>query len=378
MDYSTLVNTDHIPQWAKDLFSDGMIDMFGTVKLNNSIWDWLVSLLIVLGSVLLAKIVYWLVSKYVKRLAKKTRTQLDDILVDKLEEPVVFAIVIIGLWTGYARLDFSEGFASFAQNVFHILIAIDVTWMIARVVDALIGEYLVPLVDKTENDLDDQLMPILRKGIRWVIWTLGIIVGLNNAGYNVGALLAGLGIGGIAMAMAAKDFVANIFGGVTVFIDKPFKLGDRIQIGGFDGMVQDIGIRSTRLKTLAGRIVTVPNHKFTDSFVENVSMEPWRKVNLKLGLVYDTPPAKLEEAIKILQEINDRVAELEDECIISFTDFGDFSLGITFIYFIKKDEDVMLVPSKVNLEILKEFNEAGLDFAFPTQTLHVESEADQN
>ena len=136
--------------------------------------------------------------------------------------------------------------------------------------------------------MDDQLLPVVRKGLRATIWILGILVALNNAGYNVGALLAGLGIGGLALAMAAKDTVANIFGGVTIFTDKPFKINERIKLGGFDGTITEIGIRSTRLKTLEGRVVTIPNAKFTGGMVENVSMEPSRKVVLNLGLVYDT------------------------------------------------------------------------------------------
>ncbi len=348
---------------------DAVVELFEGVYYHNPLWNWTESLFIILLSVVIAKVVYWLTGRYIKRLTERTRTNLDDILVDKLEEPIVFGIVIIGMWWGLERLDFPDGFQGFVNKVFHVLIAIDITWLIARTVDALISEYLVPMVEKSENDLDDQVLPIIRKGVKWLIWTLGIIVALNNAGYNVGALLAGVGIGGIAMAMAAKDFVANIFGGVTVFIDKPFRMNDRIQVGGYDGSVVEMGIRSTRIKTLAGRIVTIPNKKFTDSYVENVSMEPWRKVVLKLGMTYDTTPEQLEQAISILQAIIQNNDNLENENPIGFSEFGDFALGITCVYYIKKGSDIMGSSSAVNLEILKQFNAAKLDFAFPTQTI---------
>ncbi|MFT5247632.1 MAG: MscS family membrane protein [Gammaproteobacteria bacterium] len=361
---------NNLPQWVEDNLSDGIIDSLLKIYYYNSIYDWTYSLFIVLGAVIIARAIYWFTKKFGKRFVEKTKTKLDDILVDKMEEPVVFGIVIIGLWWGVDRLTFPESTHGFISNTFQVLIAIDITWFIARTIDAMIVQYIAPRVKKSEGDLDDQLLPILRKGLRTIIWIIGIIVGLNNAGYNVSALLAGVGIGGLAMAMAAKDFVANIFGGITVFIDKPFRVGDRIQIDGYDGTVKEIGIRSTKMDTLAGRMVTIPNHKFTDSYVENVSAEPSRKVKLVLGLTYDTSSEGLEEAVKILNDIAIASAFLEDNHVASFTDFGDFSLGITFIYYIKKGEDVMHVTSDINKQILTRFNAAKLEFAFPTQTLH--------
>jgi len=200
------------------------------------------------------------------------------------------------------------------------------------------------------------------------------LLALNNAGYNVGALLAGLGIGGIALAMAAKDTVANMFGGLTIFIDQPFKIKDRIKIGGYDGVVEEIGIRSSRIRTLEGRLVTIPNHKFTDNFVENVSSEPNRKVVLNLGLTYDTPPEKMELAIKILKNIQETDPGLDNKIWLVFDSFGDFSLGINFVYYITDGQDKTEVISRINLSILKQFNDAGLEFAFPTQTIFTQQE----
>lgn len=361
---------NQLPQWVEDNFSEGIVDTLSKAYYHNTIYEWAYSLVVVLGAVLVARSIYWFTKKFGKKLVSRTKTKLDDILIDKMEEPVVFGIVIIGLWRAVDLLTFPESAHGFIGNTFQVLIAINVTWFVARTIDALIVQYLLPRVQKSEGDLDDQLLPILRKGLRTIIWIIGLIVGLNNAGYNVSALLAGVGIGGLAMAMAAKDFVANIFGGITVFIDKPFRVGDRIQIDGFDGVVSEIGIRSTKMDTLAGRMVTIPNHKFTDSYVENVSSEPSRKVKLVLGLTYDTSSDRLEEAIKILNDIAIASTLLEDNHVASFTDFGDFSLGITFIYYIKKGEDVMHVPSDINKQILTRFNAAKLEFAFPTQTLH--------
>lgn len=342
---------------------------------HNSIWEVCISVLILLGGILVARLTYRLFGGYLKRLTGKTATKLDDILVDRLEEPLVLGIVVITAWWALERLHFAEGTQEFINHVFNVLVAINITWLIVRIVDAAISEYLVPVVEKSASTIDDTILPILRKSVRFILWTIGIVMGLNNAGYNVGALLAGVGIGGIAMAMAAKDFVANIFGGVSVFLDKPFTSGDRIVINGFDGSVSEIGIRSTKLETLAGRKVTIPNHKFTDSEVINISSEPWRKVKTTLGLTYDTPADRLQEAVEILNGLVRDIPTIEDNHYATFDSFGDFSLNILFIYYIKKDEDVLNIQSSVNFAILKAFNAAGLDFAFPTQTIIAETTA---
>jgi MscS family membrane protein len=287
-----------------------------------------------------------------------------------IEEPIVLIVTIIGVWFAVERLSFPEGVLDWIDQVYWVMITLTITWLLARLVDAVIREYVVPLTQKTEGDFDDQIVPIIRKAIRAAIWILGIIIALNNAGYNVGALLAGLGIGGLALAMAAKDTVANIFGGITIFTDKPFTINDRVKINGFDGTITEIGIRSTRLKTLENRIVTIPNSKFTDGMVENVSSEPHRKVVLKLGLTYDTTADKIQNGMKALKEIVDINDQLEENAVISFTEFGDFALGILFIYYIKKDGDIMGAQTEVNLEIKKRFEELGIEMAFPTQTVY--------
>ena len=182
-------------------------------------------------------------------------------------------------------------------------------------------------------------------------------------------LLAALGIGGLVFALAAQDSVANLFGGFTIFMDKPFKLRDRIKISGYDGTIKEVGIRSTRLVTLEGRTVTLPNKEFTGSPVENVSSEPTRKVVLNLGLTYDTDDKKIEQAMAILQKIVDNNEGIEEPPKIAFNQFGDFALNILFIYYIKKGADILGTQTAINLEILKQFNKSKLEFAFPSQTI---------
>ncbi len=337
---------------------------------HNTIANWGITLLIILGAIIAGKIIYWFFGNIVKKLTEKTKTKIDDIIVDMIEEPIVLALAIFGMWYGLHRLDFPENWYLFMGKIYHILIAINITWLIARLVDAIIQEYIVPLTEKTESNLDDQIIPIVRKGLRSVIWVLGIIVALNNAGYDVGALIAGLGIGGLALAMAAKDSVANIFGGIMIFTDKPFKVGDRIKINGFDGTITEVGIRTSRMRTLEGRLVTIPNSLFTGDMVENVTAEPSRKVILNLGLTYDMKAEQMEKGIELLKEIAKANESVNDDYLVSFNAFGDFSLGILFIYYIKAGRDNLDTQTAINLEILKQFGANGLDMAFPTQTIY--------
>jgi MscS family membrane protein len=338
----------------------------------NTITSWAIALGIILGAVILGKILYWLSGKIIRRITAKTKSKLDDILVDKLEEPIIWVLIlVVAEYALKLNLTFPEEIYAVINNGFHFAITIVITWMIARTLNALINEYAVPLTKKSESDFDDQLLPILQKGLRIVIWVLGVIIALNNAGYNVTTLLAGLGIGGLAFALAAQDTIKNIFGGAMIFLDKPFKLNDRIKIKGFDGFVHEIGIRSTRLRTLEGRIVTMPNAAFSDEAVENVSLEPSRKIILDLGLTYDTKPEQMEDAINILKDIAKNLRDkIEENVLISFDTYGNFALGIKFIYYISKQSDIFETQTAINLEILKRFNAKGLEFAFPTQTIY--------
>lgn len=337
---------------------------------GNSAVQWLLSLGIIVGSIILSKILYWLFANVFKDVASKTKTRLDDVLVDRIEEPVVFAVIIAGIYYALHRLHFTDTLDDWIGRVYFFLIVFNIAWLINRLLDSLIDEYLAPIVQKTEGDLDDQLLPLLRKVIHFVVWGMAVVIGLNNAGYDVGALIAGLGIGGLAFALAAQDSVANLFGGLTVFFDKPFTINDRIKISGFDGFVKEVGIRSTRVKTLAGRIVTIPNKEFTASIVENVSSEPSRKVVQTLGLTYDMDASKVERAIQVLTDIHAENIETTEDNVITFTAFGDFSLNILFIYYIKKESDIMVTQSNINMQILKRFAAEGLDFAFPSQTIY--------
>ena len=346
-----------------------MNDFFTQTYYGNTIGRWFVALLIAAAAVVVGKIVYWIIKNVIHKLTSKTKTKLDDIIVDMIEEPIMFAIIIAGVWWGLSTLTFGENAETWVGHIYYILIMLNVAWLITRLFDSLVRLYVVPIVEKSKSELDDQVLPIIRKSLKLVVWIVAIIVGLNNAGIQVAPLLAGLGIGGLVFALAAQDSVANLFGGLTIFVDKPFKLRDRIKINGFDGTIKEVGVRSTRLVTLEGRTVTLPNKVFTGGAVENVSSEPTRKVVLNLGLTYDMDDKKIEKAMEILKEIAANNDNIEDNTPMGFNQFGDFALNILFIYYIKKSADILGTQTEINLEILKQFNKSKLEFAFPSQTI---------
>lgn len=353
-----------------------MTEILEFVIYNNTLAEWLISLAIIVGTFLGAKILYWISTNIIKRFIKKTRTNLDDLIIDRIEKPVLFGFVLGGVWFGLSYLNLSDAVSGFISKVYYISVAIDIAWMIVRLSDALIVNYLAHFLKNADGEKDHQFVMIIRRTFKIVIWTTAAVLGIKNAGYDVGAILAGLGLGGLAFALAAKDSLTNLFGGIAVISDKPFKINDRIQIDGFDGIVTDLGMRSTKLKTISGnRVVTIPNHKLTTSYIENVTSEPSRKMSVLLALTYKTTAEAIQKAIAILKEIDEESSYTDEGCTAYFESFGPYSLNIRFYYFIKPEEDFWyLAPNEINMKILNRFAEAGLEFAYPTQTIITDKE----
>lgn len=347
-----------------------MQDVLSQTYYGNTINQWSTALAIIVGTLIAAKIVYWIFGNVFRRLSSRTATDLDDQFVAMLDRPVVALITAVGIWIAVRSLMLPEGTVAVAWHAVQMAMMLTFAWMAVRIFDTVIRVALEPMARRSESDLDDQLLPLARRAGRAAIWSLGIIVALNNAGYDVAALIAGLGIGGLALAMAAQDTVKNVFGGFTIFTDRPFSTNDWIKAAGFEGTVREIGLRSTRVQTFAGREVTIPNSTIANSPVENVSREPSRRIQLDLGLTYDTTPDAMQRAMDILREIATEHAELQArEPVITFNAFGDFAMNVLFQYYIRADADVVQTQTRMNLAVLERFNAEGVEFAFPTQTI---------
>ncbi len=337
---------------------------------GNTVGEWALSLFLILGVLLFSKFLSAIITRALKKLVGKTENTIDDAIFQIVDEPLRLIISLTGAWMAFGLLEWPQLIQQIGSISFYFVAVLSCAWILDRFFCRLFEEFIVPLTQKTETDLDDQLLPIAKRGVRTIIWAVAFIVGVDNAGYDIGAVLAGLGIGGLAFALAAQDTVSNLFGSITIFVDKPFKVGERVQVSGIDGVVLEIGTRSTRIRTLEGRIVTIPNSQFTDNAVTNVSSEPTRKVCVDLGLTYDTTPEQIETAIQILRNIVSETDSVLDDHYAWFGSFGDFSLGVSLIYYIKKDSPLVDTQTEVNLKIMREFAKANLEMAFPTQTLY--------
>ncbi|MBL7953008.1 MAG: mechanosensitive ion channel family protein [Flavobacteriales bacterium] len=335
--------------------------------LGNGLEQWLKAAMILAVGWLLGKLISLLGASIFRKLAARTENRMDDELVQTMRQPLVTLITVLSFVLGYQQLEVPEHIDKWMERVFHVAVALAVTWAIVRALDTLVGAMLRNRSERNEDKDSAQFIPVVRSSFKALLWGLGVVVALNNAGYDVGALLAGIGIGGLALAMAAKDTLANIFGGITVFTDKPFRVGDRVRLNGYDGIVEEVGIRSTRIRTMDGPLVVVPNNKFADSILENVSQEASRRVRHDLGLVYSTTNAQIEEALGILHAlVKDHGSDLEVDHAAYFSAFKDSSLNLVFVYHIRKGSEIFNVQTRVHLDLLERFRKAGLEFAYPT------------
>lgn len=340
---------------------------------GNTLKEWGISILIVIGAIVFVKLFSLFSRKVLKPLTTRSRNQLDDIIYYSLESPIKFAIILLGFWIAIHRLVYPDTFVKSVDNAFSILIVLCITWIFTRLCGGLLELYL----GKQSNGQTQKMMPIIKRTMLVIVWAIGIVMALSNVGVNISALLGTLGIGGIAFALAAQDTVKNIFGAFTIFTDKPFNIGDTIRIDSFEGTVVDVGARSTKIMDYDRRIITFPNYKVTDANIINISSEPMRRVVLNIGLTYDTSPEKMKEAIDILKALPARVKNVSSnpsDITAVFTNYADSALVIMYIYFIEKQGDILGDTSNMNMEILASFNKAGLEFAFPTQTVYIQKE----
>ncbi|MFC1647989.1 mechanosensitive ion channel family protein [Nanoarchaeota archaeon] len=342
-----------------------------TVYFSNTIFQYLYFLGTIALAVIVGKVFAWICKNIFEKQASKTKTEVDNLLIKLLEKPLIFLILIAGLQVGKHFLVMSASFSEFFDGTVSILFILDVAWFIIGIVDVLLIHYIRPLASKTKSDLDDHLLPILRKLMKFIIVVITVVMIIDNFGYNVGSLVAGLGIGGLAFALAAQDVLSNFFGGLAIATDRPFKMNDRIKMyDGTDGWVRDIGLRTTRIETLAGTMLVVPNSILIKNIVENVSKEPARKIKLTLGVEYSTPTKKMEEAKKIIEDVVKKNKSTDDKSLVSFNEFADSSLNFLVIYWVKDIKKLLGVQHEVNMEIKKRFEKAGIEFAFPTRTIY--------
>jgi len=321
---------------------------------------------------IIGKIFYYFSKNQLRKLTEKSETKLDDYLVDIIEEPIVVLIVTISVWLGQYFLTLNAMAEKFFDNIVTVLLAMTISWFILRLIDTLISVYIAPMVEKSESKLDDQVLPLVRKSMKAAIIILSAIVVLSNLGYDILSVLAGLGIGGLALALAAQDTVKNVIGGLSIFWDKPFQMGDWVEIDGKSGAISEVGLRSTRILTRAETTVVIPNSTVADSMIENYSTRGARRITLGIGLTYETTAEQMEQAMQIIDDTIKAVdGTRDDDIMIRFVNFGAFSLDLEIVYWIADMSDWKMILHRVNMGLKKNLDEAGVDMAFPTETHYV-------
>lgn len=330
---------------------------------------------------LVAKRIAQIVLRKIKVFQEKTRTQWDDVLVSAIERPLCFGLVIAGIGVALLILPFPReplDFPHFFESLLKGMGAVIVVWFALRLIDGVVGQ-LTRMAEKTESRLDDQVMPIIRTTLKVVAVIIGAMLVVQNLGYSIGSLLAGLGLGGAAVALASKDTVANLFGSIVIFVDRPFQIGDWVQIGSIEGTVEEVGLRTTRIRTFSNSLITLPNHILTTSAIENWSAMQKRRIRLIVGIGYDATPDKMEQCVEAFRKVLREDENInQDYWLVNFNELGPSSLDI-FVYSFTNTTvwaEYLDVRQAVLLKFMREVEELGLTFAFPSQSIYIESVPD--
>lgn len=348
-----------------------------TPVLGISLWVYAASFGAVFAGFLMKKVVAVVLRRFIKA-AEKTRFSMDDMLLRALSKPAEWAAMGAGIFIALSILPLPTkplDLVQFTEALKNGTAVAVVIWFVIRLVDGL-ADLWAEKAERTETKLDDQLVPIVRRSAKVFFFIVGVVLVLQNMGYSVGSLLAGLGIGGLAVAMAAKDTMSNLFGSLVIFLDKPFQIGDWIEMNGVEGTVEEVGLRTTRVRTFANSLITVPNMLFTSTSINNWSRMKKRRIKMTVGVTYSTKPDQMDVLVnRIRQIISDDEKILNDFFLVNFDNFGPSSLDV-FIYCFTVSTvwaEFLQAKQELMLKIMHAVKDLELSFAFPTQSIHVES-----
>ncbi|MCD6128424.1 mechanosensitive ion channel [Candidatus Bipolaricaulota bacterium] len=339
--------------------------------LGNELWQYGVFFLALLGAALIHLALRRLWEALLAR--RKLRDEhVRETLRALGRRPLGAIIFVLALWGGLKVFVIPEGVEAIIRGIFVGISTFLVIYVLSKVVDVLFALW-AERAKRTESRLDDQVIPILRKITKIFLWSVGVLLVLQNLGYNVSSLLAGLGIGGLAVALAAQETLSNFIGALALLVDRPCQVGDRVDVEDISGTVEAIGLRSTRIRTLDGTVVSIPNRLMANAKINNIAKRPTIKNMYTVGITYDTPYEKVQEALRILREILAEHPSTENYWVY-FKEFGPYSLNILVIHWCKYTayQKFLEATEEINLEIKRRFEEAGIEFAFPTQTVQLE------
>ena len=353
--------------------------------LNNSVKDYLYFVLtIIVGLIIARPIISYLLRIAHKLFSSKDSDSERDMLNSLLKKPLFYFFLLMILYTGSNLLDFppewelvdsSEfGLKMVIDKGFYLAIICSIFWTILSSVE-FIGVRLKDKAAQTESKVDDGLIPFAIDLTKVLVYIFALVIILGNVfNVNITALVAGLGVGGVAIALASKESIENLLGSFTIFFDKPFAVGDVITLGGVTGMVEKVGFRSTRIRTYDKSIVTVPNKNIINTELDNLGVRPVRRVKFNIGLTYDTTIEQIKNIVNDIQKLVDDHPMTNEDGRVRFLNFGGSSLDIMVLYYVNSPEweDLIDTQQKINYSIIEIVYKHKSEFAFPSTSVYIE------
>lgn len=312
-----------------------------------------------------------------RALTSRTRWDYDDRIVQVLEKPISAVILVAGIYFSATALPFDPEWTALASTLFRAFSVFVMFWMLFGIADIFV-DMLEKLSLSTGSDSFRGFGSLIKKTLRAFIVIVGLVMVIDNLGYNIGGILATVGIGGAAFAFAAKDTIANLYGSVALALDRPFRVGDCIQVGDrVDGDVEEIGLRSTKVRTWPKTVISIPNAVLANEMINNFSRMPKRRVKQVVGVTYETTPETMELLVEDIREILRSDEGVNQEFIlVNWTDFGSSSLDILVYYFTATTKwlEYMDVRQRINVKMAKAVAARGSSVAFPTRSLYFEGD----
>ena len=342
------------------------------VVLNTNLIRIILAVTIVVSSILLRKAFLRFVVSFLHKSEQRPKIKVLNHLVKVLEAPARFLIVVMGVWCAMFIINIPYESRSFMDRIFRSLIVFSIFRSAYRASDIL-TVLLYKFSGRREVKLDDMLVSFIRKCTKVLIVVMGTLTIVQEWYSNIGGLLAGLGLGGLAFALAAKDTVANLFGSITIMLDRPFKIGDRITTPHAEGVIEEIGFRSTRVRTSSQALITIPNSIMSNDSITNWSKMGKRRISFTLGFKYSTDPKQLREFISRLKEVLKTHQEVNQETIVvCFEKLGNSSLEVLFYFFTNSTDWAkwLEVQEEINFSIMEKLNELGLEVAIPLTNIN--------
>ncbi len=364
-----------------------MNDFLHQQILENPVEKILWAIGILITGLLLQKFLgLFLVKIISKRLNKFTDEDHFDVFYKILKKPLHRLFTLIVLYVAASFLKYPEqwnlkpvdqfGLKMIIAKTFGILLGVTITMLIVKLTECL-GVILTERAQKTSSKQDDQLVPFMLDIGKVIIWIFGLLVIISNVfNVNVGSLVAGLGIGGLAVALAAQETLENLLGSFTIFLDKPFMVGDLVTVNGITGTIERVGLRSTRIRTLEKSYVTVPNKKMINAELDNLTLRTSRRVDFMVGLVYSTQAQDIKNIVQAIQQLIDEHPNTSNDGIARFYEFADSSLNIKVTYFVTTmDWNTFLdIKQEINFKIMQIVEENNSSFAFPSTSVYIEKQ----